>query len=265
MSGRGGGSLLSALLVSNRPTKNMRITPLRMATALLFAFSTLVVAVGPASADHPGFRPSYAGQYISVSTGVGTECWVAEWTSWGGYQWLYWNPVPCPDYGGDEVADARFTHGYVPDGGFILHTGSRIERFRSGNVSTGMDLGLTYYGSPYALGAGWFASASELWVLNGSSWTQCRPIQGWNFNPWNGQDTHVVTWHWGFAPCGQGKTYASWSGGYRWTGGAWSGTWGWSQLFVPCVWCLTASGEEPPTPDLPKLQAKKPPSRPPKA
>lgn len=232
-----------------------------MLATLLVAFCTLVIAAPPGYADHPGRRPDFAGELVAVSTAAGTECWVAEWTSWGGYQWLYWNPIPCYDNGGDEVADARFTHGYVAESAYILHTGSRIERFSGGNVSTGTDLGLTRYGSPYALPAGWFASTSELWSYNGSSWQVCRPSQGWNFNPWNSQDTHVATWHWGFAPCGQARWYASWSGGYRWTGSAWSGTWGWSQLYLPCVVCLTAPGSDDPPSDLPHLRTKKPPMR----
>jgi len=240
--------------------KQQKVRVLLLFQIALIALSAFAVAERPALADHPGYRPSYAGQYVAVATGAGVECWVAEWTSFGGYQWLYWNPVPCPDYGGDEVVDARLTHGYVPAGSDILHTGSRIERFSSGKVSTGMDLGLTRYGSPSALPAGWFASNSELWFLNGSTWQVCRPAQGWIYNP-GAQDTHVITAHWGFAPCGQARWYASWSGGYRWTGTAWSGTWGWSELYLPCLSCFTTPGSGDPA-DPPRLDAKEPPRRP---
>lgn len=113
----------------------------------------------PASADHPGYLPSYVGQYVAVVTEIGVECWIAE----GLTGWLYWNPLPCPDQPGNEVEEVRSANGIVSG---TLHVLSRIERFEGGQLATGADTGTLYNHQPYALRPGGMGNKSYLYAYD---------------------------------------------------------------------------------------------------
>lgn len=183
----------------------------------------------PASADHPGYLPSYVGQYVAVATASQVECWIAE----GLDGWLYWNPVACPDQPGDEVEDVRSANGLYSG---TLHVLSRLERSESGQLATGADTTTIFYGSPYALPPGSMANRSYLYAYDGGAWSICATSTQWSFNSTT-TPLFAPTFHWGQA-CGFNKSYGTWSVGYQKTGTGWRENWQWSgSLFFPCVIC----------------------------
>lgn len=194
--------------------------------------SSLVMINGlslPASADHPGYLPSYVGQYVAVATAGQVECWIAE----GLTGWLYWNPVPCPDQPEDEVEDVRSANG-IESG--TLHVLSRIERFESGQLATGADTGSLYYGSAYALPPGRMGNRSYLYAYEAGAWSICDTSRSWSFNTTTTAE-FAPTFHWGQA-CGFNKTYGAWGVGYQKLSVGWRENWQWSgTLTFPCVLC----------------------------
>jgi hypothetical protein len=111
----------------------------------------VLTPASPASADHPGYEPSFRGQFVAVATANGVECWVAE----GLTSWLFWNAIECPEDPVDEVEDAASS--WAVELG-TLHVLSRTERFERGHIATGADAATLLYDQPYALPPGYMAN-----------------------------------------------------------------------------------------------------------
>jgi len=263
---RGEGMQISSSKVTS---SFLRARSIRALAAMSVA-CLLLVPMTPAAADHPGGDPSYVGELRAVATADQVECWVGEEAIdheaeiW----FLFWKAIECPDYDEDEVEETNNNWGtvYAP-GSWTAHINSRVERFEGGTVKTGADTMSRRYGYANAVPAGWLVNFSELWASDGYSWWSCRQ-SGFNYS-WYTTHLHVPTFNWGFAPCGQARWYANWSGGYQWTGSSWNSNWRWSgTVYVPCIFCLTAAdspteppalpdaGTKPRTPRAPKVKDK---------
>lgn len=226
----------------------------RVAVACLAVIGVLVPA-SPASGDHPGYEPSFRGQFVAVATANGVECWVAEGLS----TWLFWNAIECPEDPGDEVEDAASA--WAVELG-TLHVLSRTERFESAKIATGADAATLFYGRPYALPPGYMANRTELWVYDGS-WSRCGRAR-YTFNSTTTY-LHTPTYHWGGA-CGSNRWYGSYGTGYQWNGTNWRERTLWSGVvYMPCVLCAAVPTPPPAgPPPRPVVAPPPPPPRPPR-
>ena len=231
-----------------------------IAAALVAALiSALLVTASPASADYPSFRPTFEGQRASVSGPDGTECFVAVYDWLFPYEDLMWVPAPCPEPEG-EIAWGANTGIAGPRSVQIV---SRIAQFNAtSRIATGADAYTQYNGRFSSVLPSRLAAESDLMSFDGQSWTKCRSSKPKYNSVTNYQTT--PTFHWGSA-CGLNRTYGTWSTGWVWTGTSWLGSTAWSgTVFLPCSFCLTASGAEVAPPGPPPMPKHAPPPPPPR-
>lgn len=242
---------------SSRTSQGSRRRTVALMVSMLTAGILFAVAP-PASAEHPSVvgvpYPRYLGEKKAVVTALGTECWTGDIGYWPtGQPFYYWREIDCDEMIGNEVEDAAMGVAVGAAAGLYgtwgVFGGSRVERFESGRIATGVDVFSALNGQLTAIPAGSLAQLHELWVQDSTGWRTCRPSTGWRYSS-STTSRMTPTLNWGTAPCGRSRYYAVWGGAAQHTDvDTWNYAWAWSgAVYVPALAAAAHRGAEVPSP-----------------